>query len=417
MNQRVVSGFSLTVLLLIIIGWFSYRSINEYRNTADMVSRSHVLANVRENLLTDIVSAESEARGYVIMGQKEYLELYLKAVDDVKKGTANLRSVQLQSASPELIERLVQLIEMRSERLRITIEARQLEGLEAVVGVAGIGKRLMDELRSVAAESEAMEDKYLAAAAVRLKERSGRTTWIIGMGSVLAVVFHLASTVALSRAISNRERLERSLLEVSEREQRRIGQDLHDGLCQQLTGISLMISSLHRKMLPGNEAHLSQIGSLINGSIEETRLVTRGLHPVPDEPGGLVVGLRELVDSVHTNTKVNCELSIVGAVQITDSAISSNLYRIAQEAVRNALKHSGAHNICIQLQGIGQTLDLKIEDDGGGLPREHSRRGLGLEIMKYRASSVGGQLTILRKPGSGTLVHFHLAQSRSLAAN
>lgn len=417
MNQRVVSGFSLTVLLLVLIGWFSYQSINEYRNTAELVSRSHVLANVRENLLTDIVSAESEARGYVIMGRKEYLELYSKAVEDVKKGTEHLRAVQAQSVSPESVERLVQLIEMRLERLRITIEARQLEGLEAVVGVAGIGKRLMDEVRAVAAESEAMEDKHLAAAAAHLREVSERTTWIIGMGSVLAVVFHLASTLALSRAIFNRERLERSLLEVSEREQRRIGQDLHDGLCQQLTGISLMISSLHRKMLPGNEAHLSQIGSLINGSIEETRLVTRGLHPVPDEPGGLVVGLRELVDSVHSNSKVSCELSIVGAVQITDSAISSNLYRIAQEAVRNALKHSGANNICIQLQGFGQTLDLKIEDDGGGLPREHSRRGLGLEIMKYRASSVGGQLNILRKPGSGTLVHFHLAQSRSLAAN
>ncbi|RFC44338.1 MAG: sensor domain CHASE3-containing protein [Verrucomicrobia bacterium] len=285
MKHRAVSGFSLTVLLLVIIGWFSYTSIREFRSTADLVSRSHYLANIRESLLTDIVSAESEARGYVIMGREEYLKLYAEAVSDVKKGIQRLREVQAQSVSPALVERLINLIEMRLERLRITLEARQLEGLDAVVGVASIGKRLMDEVRAVVAENEAVEDKNLGEAAVRLREVSERTTWIIGMGSVLAVVFHLASTLALSRAISNRERLERSLLDVSEREQRRIGQDLHDGLCQQLTGISLMISSLHRKMLQGSEHELTQISSLINSSIEETRLVTRGLHPCPTNPG------------------------------------------------------------------------------------------------------------------------------------
>jgi signal transduction histidine kinase len=417
MKHRAVSGFSLTVILLVIIGWFSYTSILKFRSTADLVSRSHYLANIRESLLTDIVSAESEARGYVIMGREEYLNLYAEAVSDVKKGIQRLREVQAQSVSPDLVERIINLIEMRLERLRITIEARQLEGLDAVVGVAGIGKRLMDEVRAVVAENEAVEDKNLGEAAVRLREVSERTTWIIGMGSVLAVVFHLASTLALSRATSNRERLERSLLDVSEREQRRIGQDLHDGLCQQLTGISLMISSLHRKMLRGSEHELTQISALINSSIEETRLVTRGLHPVPDEPGGLVVGLRELVDGVHSNSMVNCELSILGAVQITDAAISSNLYRIAQEAVRNALKHSGAKNITILLQGLDPGLDLKIKDDGGGLPKEPSRRGLGLEIMKYRAASIGGNLNIACSHGAGTLVHFRLAQTRPLTAN
>ncbi|NBV85021.1 MAG: hypothetical protein EBS01_01870 [Verrucomicrobia bacterium] len=417
MNQRVVSGFSLTVLILVLIGWFSYRSILEFRTTADLVSRSHYLANIRESLLTDIVSAESEARGYVIMGRGEYLKLYTEAVSEVKKGIESLRDLQPESVSPSLVERLIVLIEMRLERLRITIEARQLEGLDAVVGVAGVGKRLMDEVRAVASEIEAVEDRNLEKAAVRLREVSDRTTWIIGMGSILAVVFHLSSTLALGRAVSNRERLERSLLDISEREQRRIGQDLHDGLCQQLTGISLMVSSLHRKMLPGTEHELTQISGLINSSIEETRLVTRGLHPVPDEPGGLVVGLRELADGVHSSSRVNCEFSVLGVVQITDTAVSSNLYRIAQEAVRNAVKHSGAQNISILLQGLEQRLELKIEDDGGGLPKEPFRKGLGLEIMKYRAASIGGQLSIARRVGAGTVVHFHLAQTHSSAKN
>jgi len=129
------------------------------------------------------------------------------------------------------------------------------------------------------------------------------------------------------------------------------------------------------------------------------------------------VGLRELADGVHSNSMVNCELSILGPVQITNAAISSNLYRIAQEAVRNALKHSGAKNITILLQGLDPGLDLKIKDDGGGLPKEPSRRGLGLEIMKYRAASIGGHLNIACSHGAGTLVHFRLAQTRPLTPN
>lgn len=417
MNQRVVSGFSLTVLLLIAIGWFSYQSILEFRSTAELVSRAHHLANVRESLLTDIVSAESEARGYVIMGREEYLRLYNEAVGDVKKDILRLRQAQSQSVTPELIDRLISLIEMRLERLRITLEARQLEGLDAVVGVAGIGKKLMDEVRSVVAQNEAVEDQRLAEAAARLRKISERTTWIIGLGSVLAVVFHLSSTLALSRAIANRERLERSLLEISEREQRRIGQDLHDGLCQQLTGISLMISSLHRRMKAGSENDLAQISRLINNSIEETRLVTRGLHPVPDEPGGLLVGLRELVDGVQSSSSVHCELAVNGVVQITDSAISSNLYRITQEGLRNALKHSGAKNVSILLKMDDQGMELKIEDDGCGLPNNRSSKGLGMEIMRYRAASIGGTLNITSRSRAGTSIHFRLAKHIALAAN
>lgn len=404
MNQRVVFGFSLSVFILVLIGWFSYQSILEFRSTAELVARSHYLADTREDVIINIVSAESEARGFVIVGGQEYLNLYTKAVDDVRASAKLLRSVQNQSAAPELIGRLLDLIEMRLERLRITIEARRIEGFDAVVGVAGVGKRLMDEMRGVATQIEAAEDLKLHEAASRLQVVSSRATWIIGLGSVLAVVFHFSSTLLLSRAVANRERLERSLLEVSEREQRRIGQDLHDGLCQQLTGISLMTTSLLRNISGDAEQNLRKVVTLINGCIEEARLVTRGLHPVPDEPGGLAVALRELVDGVHIQSSVNCELSISEGAQITDLTICSNLYRIAQEAVRNALKHSGAKNIRLSLQMSQSALDLKIEDDGGGLPLQSRQRGLGLGIMKYRASTIGAQLQILNTGSTGTLV-------------
>lgn len=408
MNQRVVFGFSLTVLLLVLIGWFSYQSILEFRATAELVARSHYLADTRDNLIMNIVSAESEARGFVIVGGQEYLNLYTKAVDDVRSGTKLLKEVQSQSANPELIDRLLDLIERRLERLRITIEARRIEGFDAVVGVAGVGKRLMDEMRGVATQIEAAEDVKLNEAASRLRVVSSRATWIIGIGSILAVVFHFSSTVLLSRAVANRERLERALLEVSEREQRRIGQDLHDGLCQQLTGISLMTTSLLRNLAGDAEQSLRKVVTLINGCIEEARLVTRGLHPVPDEPGGLAVALRELVDGVHIQSSVNCELSISEGVQITDLTVCSNLYRIAQEAVRNALKHSGAKNIRLGLTMSQSALELAIEDDGGGLPLQSRQGGLGLGIMRYRASTIGAHIQIANTASAGTLVRLTL---------
>jgi signal transduction histidine kinase len=406
MKQPVVSGFSLTVVLLVIIGWFSYKSILEFRATANLVGKAQNAANIRESLITDVASAESEARGYVIMGKDDYLALYKKAVADVRKSLDSIKAVRTDTAAPRLVDNIVELVEMRLERLRITIETKQTEGLDAVVGIAGIGKRLMDELRAVSSELEHADRRELDEAASRLANVSRRTTWIIGLGSFLAVLFHLMSTIALGRATANRERLERSLMEVSEREQRRIGQDLHDGLCQQLTGVSLLARSLGKDLPAAASASLRQIVDLINGCIEETRLVTRGLHPVPDEPGGLAIGLREMVEIVRTNSNLQCELQIKGDLLLNDIAMASNLYRIAQEAVRNAVRHSNATLISVTVEAAGDTVSLRITDNGMGISSVRERRGLGLEIMRYRAFTIGGSLQIFSNIPRGTIVHF-----------
>jgi signal transduction histidine kinase len=406
MKHYAVSGFSVTVLLLVIVGWFSYASILEFRSTAELVSKAQKVDNVRESLLTDVASAESEARGYVIMGKDDYLELYKKAVADVRKSLLSLRAVRNDTAQPAMVDRIVELVELRLERLRMTIEAKQTEGLDAVVGIAGIGKQLMDNLRSVSSELELADRIAIEAAARSLSRVSERTTWIIGMGSLLAVVFHLMSTVALARANANRERLERSLMEVSEREQRRIGQDLHDGLCQQLTGVSLLARSLGKDLQGQADKSLQQIVDLINGCIEETRLVTRGLHPVPDEPGGLAIGLREMVEIVRTTSSLHCWLEIKGPLIVEDIAVASNLYRIAQEAVRNAVRHSEASQIEVRVETSGDFLSLSVADNGTGIPEIKEGRGLGLEIMKYRAFTIGGQLRIFPNSPKGSVVHF-----------
>jgi signal transduction histidine kinase len=406
MKHRAVSGFSITVVLLVVIGWFSYSSILEFRATANLVSKAHNVANIRESLLTDVASAESEARGYVIMGKDDYLDLYRRAVADVRRSLDAIRAVRSDTTEPELVDKTVELVEMRLDRLRITIETKQAEGLDAVVGIAGIGKRLMDDLRAVSSKLEQADRRALDEAASQLANASKRTTWIIGFGSVLAVLFHLMSTIALGRATANRERLERSLMEVSEREQRRIGQDLHDGLCQQLTGVSLLARSLSKDLPDAANASLRQIVDLINGCIEETRLVTRGLHPVPDEPGGLAIGLREMVEIVRTTSNLHCNLHIKGDLIINDIAVASNLYRIAQEAVRNAVRHSEATIVSIAVEATGNLVSLRITDNGKGIQNARERRGLGLEIMKYRAFTIDGSLQIFSNSPKGTVVHF-----------
>jgi signal transduction histidine kinase len=404
MNQRLVSGFWVTVGILVVMGWFSYTSIREFSETSKVVARSNAYLSALERLLTNVVSAESEVRGFVIMGNEDYLTLYNVLVSEVDAGLSRLIATPASKTSDETEEKLAQLIRARMERLRMSIDARRRGGLDEAVSLAGVGKRLMDELRGLADNIYRMEQNALSDAAKRLDLISVRSTWIISVGSLLAVTFSMVSTLAIGRAESNRRILERALLEISEREQRRIGQDLHDGLCQQLTGIALMVRGLQGSVGEAARADAAAVLSLINGCIEETRLVTRGLHPVSEELGGLMVGLRELVEGTRSATDIDCCLEVPAALTIRDESTGTNLYRIAQEAMRNAVKHASPQRIAIRIGLVGDQLRLEVEDDGAGIRLVEGRRGLGLEIMRYRAASIGGSLTITSREGGGTVV-------------
>lgn len=408
MNQKILLGFTLSILLLVMLGLVSYQSIVEFRHSAQSVSNSHKIQNALESLMADLVSAESEARGYVIMGKEEYLTLYRSTAEKTRENLQHLRSMEAQTASPALVERISELIQKRLDRLRMTIDARQTEGLDGVVGIAGAGKKLMDDIRQVAQELEDAEEALLKKADESLKNISRRTTWTIAIGSTLAVLLHIASTVALSRSMTQRHRLERALLETSEREQRRIGQELHDGLCQQLTGISLMVRSLQNDQTPLRDDSLGPIVNLLNESIEETRLVIRGLHPVSEESGGLQLSLRELANACEKNSHIPCELELDGPLPRLDAETASNIYRIAQESVRNSLKHSRCTRIRICLQNAHKRLQLIVEDNGIGFTNPSRFGGFGLEIMKHRAGSIGATLTTGSAGGSGVSVRLTL---------
>jgi len=215
----------------------------------------------------------------------------------------------------------------------------------------------------------------------------------------------VAANEALKAQMEERARLENTLLEVAEQEQRRLGQDLHDGLCQSLTGLAFMARSLTKKLeaqdLAGHAAEAARLAGLIHQSVEEARNIAKGLHPVVMDSEGLVSALHEL--AARSSGSISCRLRCEQKVPITDNAVALHLYRIAQEAVTNALKHSSARSITVSLRLRQNLLSLSVADDGCGLSgSDFSTKGMGVRLMKYRADVIGADFAIGPRKNHGT---------------
>jgi two-component system CheB/CheR fusion protein len=211
--------------------------------------------------------------------------------------------------------------------------------------------------------------------------------------------------------VTEAKRLERTILEISGREQRRIGQDLHDGLGQHLTGVAFMSKvleqALREKALP-EAAEAAKIVRLVNQAIDMTRVLSRGLLPVLSDPRGLMHSLERLALEVEDLFHISCRFECEEPVLVCETDVATHLYHIAQEAVNNALKHGKPHHIAIRLAG-GDAPSLTIDDDGSGLlegPNDSAAggQGMGLVIMKYRANMIGAGLEVRSSPGAGTTV-------------
>jgi two-component system sensor kinase FixL len=218
------------------------------------------------------------------------------------------------------------------------------------------------------------------------------------------------------RDITERKRLEKEILEISEREQRRIGQDLHDGLCQQLAGIEMLSQLLAQKLASKSRdasARALEIAAAVRDSISQTRLLARGLSPVTLEADGLMSALAELAVNTGKMFHVHCRFDCPDVVKFDDHAAATHLFRISQEAVSNAIKHGKAGNIAIHLHTQESHIHLKVSDDGRGFPENFlAGSGMGLRIMQSRIGMVGGTLTIERQPAGGTSVIFAAPMKR-----
>lgn len=221
-------------------------------------------------------------------------------------------------------------------------------------------------------------------------------------------------TSALAQEIKAREELQREMLEISERERRIIGNDLHDGLGQHLTAMAfaaeVLIGQLPERS--GVAAKTAQeLGRLAEDGIRQSRQLARGLLLTAIEPASLRRELQELAVTVDRQGGVACRFESPRMPTIASSGVASHIFRIAQEAVRNSLKHAQPTEITLILDGDEHEIILTISDNGLGLPalqKAEAETGVGLRVMAQRAKLLGGELTIESLQGRGTRIRCHV---------
>lgn len=215
-------------------------------------------------------------------------------------------------------------------------------------------------------------------------------------------------TQALTHEITERQRLEMELIDVSEREQRRIGHDLHDSLCQHLTGTALAGQVLKQKLVGRGQPEAADAGrvvELVEEGITMARDLARGLYSVEMQADGLMSALDELAANTTKWFKVQCQFQCPKPVLIHDSNTAIHLCRIAQEAVSNAVRHGNPSSILLSLAEASGNITLSIEDDGTGLADDWQKGpGIGTRIMAHRAAIIGAAFSVDPNPLGGTLV-------------
>jgi PAS domain S-box-containing protein len=242
---------------------------------------------------------------------------------------------------------------------------------------------------------------WVSVSASPLRDVEGKTQ------SAVSVVLDIGDQKKAQAILEDRARgLEGEILAISDREQRRLGQELHDSLCQHLTAIAFMARSVALRLKKHRVIeveHIDKIAELINDGVTEARTIARGLHPVEMEPPGLVTALAALVKQRHW--PVPCRLEADEEISVPDSTAALHLYRIAREAVINANKYARAREIIVRMRRSGKGIELSVIDDGVGIPPDSpGGSGMGFHIMEYRARSIGARLEIKQVKPHGTRV-------------
>ncbi len=218
----------------------------------------------------------------------------------------------------------------------------------------------------------------------------------------------LGRCTLIARDISERRALQRRVLDIADEESRKFGQELHDHVQQQLTGLGLLARSLADALESQGEPAATTAARLADGIGEagrDVQLLARGLIPYDLDERGLRASLAQLASRTDSGNGITCRLVAGGAVDAPCRNTALQLYRIAQEAVNNAVKHGGADRIVLELTGSQREVTLTVRDNGVGIDDVHAANGgSGMAIMRYRAQLVGGTLEIGRMDGAGTRI-------------
>jgi len=223
-------------------------------------------------------------------------------------------------------------------------------------------------------------------------------------------------TAALQHEMAERRRLDQEIAQVADRERRRLGHDLHDKLGQHLTGTALTAQVLKEKLAARSSPEVDEAEKLVRyveEGIDLTRNLARGFFSPELDSEALIVALQRLAEKVNERFMINCVVDVDKSVRVGDSAIANQLYRIAQEAVTNSIKHGAAKRIEIRLAMDGPELCLTIIDDGVGFVDRRGSEGIGLRLMRHDAALSGGTFDIKRNNQSGTIATCRLNLGRN----
>jgi PAS domain S-box-containing protein len=351
-------------------------------------------------------------------GSLRYLELRVRAVQSMERvigAVVNITEVTEQRAQRETLRTQSRILETMREGVVLMDAASNLirltnptldrlfgyrpgellgQSVEMLFSMTATKrKRAQRRMRDTMSDAEATPVEFECA-------RRDGTRFVV---SCVLTPLSMGGTdhlLAVLNDVTERKRLEREIIEVANREQQRIGSDLHDGLGQDLTGIALMLRGVVAQLRKeGSAASLDveDVIGLVNSAIESTRTLARGLSPVSAERGGLTAALQALAAraSERYGMRVRYRTDIPSELRLSETA-ATHLYRIAQEALTNAVRHSRASEVTIGLEIIGGELQLRIDDTGRGFTHcpPDGAVGLGLKIMRYRAEILGGDLMI-----------------------
>jgi signal transduction histidine kinase/DNA-binding response OmpR family regulator len=217
--------------------------------------------------------------------------------------------------------------------------------------------------------------------------------------------------------VTDRRALEMQILRVAHQEQRHLGMDLHDGLGQEMTGIALMLGGLARQVADGDatlHAELTRLAALASRSVATARSIARGLYPVSVQDGSISSALQQLAASTRELFGIDASVEVVDSTEPEMAQHTAyHLYRIAQEAISNAVRHGKASKVSIQIESIASQLCLRVVNNGAQLPVVAARQGSGLSIMHYRARAIGGSFAIHNLPEGGVEALCHWSASES----
>jgi PAS domain S-box-containing protein len=247
---------------------------------------------------------------------------------------------------------------------------------------------------------------------VPIRRFNGEERWVRIVGRAV----DKRRVLGIIEDITESKRLERALMDANHQEQQRLSNELHDGLGQDLTGLAYLASAL-AKEAERTRSPLAEKISVLSGlalhAVEACSNIARGISPLTESRGSLVAALRQTVERANAGGRARVEFRVGDRAPLTLSQESLNqLYRIAQEALNNALKHSKAEHIVLTLEIDSALIRIEVADDGSGFPQTAARLGgLGLDSMRYRAAAIGARLSIQNRDPHGVVVNCECHQS------